>query len=510
MRIEYICHSCLFIDTGDTTLLFDPWLKGTAYHGQWQLFPPPVSLSMLPRVRNILYSHGHEDHLHRDSLLALPNDAHVFYPYQWRRGAKEYFAENGFHELTEAVSLKAYRVSPTTTVTYIGFALESLIVIETNGIVIVNINDALNSHHQNVVEFFLQEIKKRWPKIDYLFSGWSGAGYFPNTVHYKTKDDREIGLIREQYFGHQFCRIVRRLQPTYAVPFAPGFALLRPERRWINEVKFPRETLQSYYAQHFSANDPIEFFNTHPGDYFDENGFHAVSEWHDRYAQKPVAELIAETYAEESTAAEQLDTCSEAEASALLPLLDHWVNQNSQLFDAIVLQEAKFALQIEGLEQNPFFNFRFREGKFVIERSQTAAADTRLLLRTRAVLLAHALNHDWGGDVLTIGYGVDVDIYDEPALEQNLDIVCVRLLTRYPTTSSSLKKDPIRALSYFIRHPLMSKLAIRQKLMLRNTVNKFPYNERDHWISWSKCDLCKVCDLPELSFRFGEQLGVIT
>ncbi len=158
MKIEYICHSCIYIDTGDTSIVIDPWLKGSAYQNQWFLFPKPVNYSMLKGVKNILYSHGHEDHLHEESLGELPKDAQVFYPYQWRTGVKDFFDNHGFRNLTEAISFHKYRLSATTTITYVGFALESVIVIECNGFVVVNINDALNSHHAMVVEMFLKEI----------------------------------------------------------------------------------------------------------------------------------------------------------------------------------------------------------------------------------------------------------------------------------------------------------------------------------------------------------------
>jgi len=506
MRIDYICHSCLHIDTGDTTLVFDPWFKGTAYMDQWHLFPPPVETSMLKQAKNILYSHGHHDHLHGESLDELSREARIFYPYQWRRGAKEFFSGYGFENVTEAFSFKSYPVSPTTTVTYIGFALESVITIEVNDLVIVNLNDALNSHHQNVVELFLREIKKRWPKIDYLFSGWSGAGYFPNTVHYPGKNDYETGLIREQYFGNHFCKIVRELQPQRAIPFAPGFVLLAPDKRWINEVKFSREKLEGYYRDYFEAPSEVEFFSIHPGDFFDDRGFHAVSHYHRLFAEKTLDEVIEAVYPAEIKKATTIPPASEAHVRALLPKLLRCLDDNLGLFDKTVLQEARFAIRLDDAAENKFLNVQFDGKRFRVHRTAAMAPGRRLLIRTRTPLLEHSVEHEWGGDVLSIGYGLDVDVYEESTLELNLDIVCVRLLARYPTASGSLRKDPLRALNYFLRHPLMSKLAIRQKLMLRNTVNKFPYNERDHWISYGKCELCKVCDMPLLSFEFGEQL----
>ncbi|MBI3512252.1 MAG: MBL fold metallo-hydrolase [Bacteroidetes bacterium] len=506
MRIEYICHSCLFIDTGDTSLIFDPWFTGSVYMDQWFLFPGPMKTDHLVRAKNILYSHGHEDHLQQKSLLELDPQAKVFFPYQWRRGAKDFFASNGFHDVTEAVSFKNYRISPTTTVTYIGFALESVIVVQTGDTVIVNLNDALNSHHQNVVEMFLKEIKKHWPKIDYLFSGWSGAGYFPNTVHYKTKNDHETGLIREQYFAHNFAKIVHYLQPARAIPFGPGFALLQEDKRWINEVKFPREEFENYYTEHLQRDHHIQFDVINPGDFYDEQGLHRISPWHEKFATKKINELVEEELAEEIKTAEKKVFCSENTATLIREKLEKSLDDNRKLYDATVLDSVHFSLRLLDLEKDPYFNIHFSEGKFHVVRSGVPAEGHKLLITTRSHLLKFAIENEWGGDVLTIGYGLDVYVYEELTLEQNLDIVCVRLITRYPTTKGSLRKDPFRALNYFLKHPMMSKLALRQKLKMRNTINKFPYNERDHWISWSKCDLCKVCNLPLLSWELGEQL----
>jgi hypothetical protein len=506
MRIEYICHSCLFIDTGDTTLVFDPWFKDSIYLDQWYLFPGPVETKQLSPVKNILYSHGHEDHLHSGSLKELNPQARIFFPYQWRRGAKDFFNEHGFSNFTEAVSFKAYRISPTTTITYIGFALESVVVVEIGKTVIVNLNDALNSHHQNVVQMFLNEIKKRWPKIDYLFSGWSGAGYFPNTVHYKTKNDFETGLIREQYFAHNFAKIIHYLQPQRAIPFSAGFALLNENKRWINEVKFERKELEHYYTKHLEKDHHIQFFVINPGDFFEGETFHSISPWHKRYEEKTVAQLVEEEFRAEILQAKQKIKCTENEAEHIRQQLQKCLDENRRLYDPHVLSTASFSIHVDNLDQECFYNVNFSKEHFQVERADQPHAGHRLLLRTKSNLLQYAVENDWGGDVLTIGYGIDVDVYDELTLEQNLDIVCVRLITRYPTASGSLRKDPFRALNYFIKHPMMSKLAIKQKLKLRSAVNKFPYNERDHWISWSKCDLCKVCDLPVLSWEMGEQM----
>lgn len=507
MRIEYICHSCLYIDTGDTSLVFDPWFNGPAYSNQWFVFPKPVDTSMLHNVRNILITHGHEDHLHEPTLQTLPKNAQVFYPYQWRGSAKKWFSKIGFEKVTEAVSFHKYRISSSTEITYIGFALESIVVIECNGTVIINLNDALNSHHQNVVNVFIEKIKERWKKIDFLFSGWSGAGYFPNTVHYKLKDDVEVGKIREQYFANHFCKIIKALNPRIAIPFAPGFVLLAPDKRWINEIKFPREILEYYYKKYFDKHTATCFEIMHAGDYFEDDMLKKVSPYYHLIKNNSLNHLIDQDYAEEIEEAKAICFVDESTAGEILNKLDVYVNDNTKLYAEEVLQEAVFSVFINDLHRKNYFNVEYTDRQFKVYITDQMPAERKLLLRTNSKLLLYALDHEWGGDSLTIGYGIDVDVFDESALEKNLDIICVRLITRYPTASENLRRQPLRAMKYFFTNPHLAKLAVRQKLMMRKTVNKFPYNERDHWISFTKCELCRVCNMPLLSFEFGEQLA---
>lgn len=130
---------------------------------------------------------------------------------------------------------------------------------------IVNINDSLNLNHKTAVNFLVDSIKSRWDKIDFLLSGWSGAGYFPNMVHFRDKDGKEIAKIREQYFAGNFCKFTKALNPSIAVPFAPGFALLEDNNRWINDVKFPRSEAASYYNAYFDNDSSIQFPIMYPG-----------------------------------------------------------------------------------------------------------------------------------------------------------------------------------------------------------------------------------------------------
>ena len=116
-------------------------------------------------------------------------------------------------------------------------------------------------------------------------------------------------------------------------------------------------------------------------------------------------------------------------------------------------------------------------------------------------MLAYSLSRVWGGDALTAGYGLTVEMFDLDALEKNLDIVCVRLITRYPIMREDIMRQPLRAAKYFLTNPTIAALHLKQKVKLKPYVNRYPYNERDHWVATTKCELCQVCKIPVIGFE---------
>lgn len=499
MRLEYIAHSCFVIETGGKKLVFDPWITGSAYREQWHLFPKPIDTSLVENADAILISHGHEDHMHHASLKTINKKAHVFFPFQWRKGIVGYMNQLGFSKTTEAVSFKTYTYGEAK-ITYLGYSLESVIVVECEGMVIVNINDALNSNHETASTFLLDKIKKRWPNIDYLLSGWSGAGHFPNKIHYKNKNDDEIARIREQYFADNFCKFTKFLQPEIAIPFAPGFVLLSNENRWINDVKFPRQIIAQYYNDHFERNSPIQFPITFPGDYFEGKRFHQVSVLHASKDDDEIYQNIDKIFEKEIERANAINWQTEDDINQLKTKLEKWLNRNIVLYEPEVVKDAIFSVRLTDVKGSAYLNIDSSNGKLTVQRSSTATKDDRLVITTRGELLSLNLDKPWGGDLLSIGYGVDIEVFDELSLEKNLDIACLRLISRFPMFREDFKSHLGRMMKYYLGNPLLTNLWIKQKIRLRPYVNKYPFNERDHWITYNKCELCKVCKIPEIDF----------
>ena len=499
MTIDYLCHSCFLVTTRDTTLLFDPWIHGPAFKGQWFLYPKPVGVEKALHAEHILLTHGHEDHMHRPSLELLDKSAKVWFPFQWREGIEGYMKHLGFAEVEEAVTLRTYALGPDTHITYLAYSLESIVIIESEGLVIVNINDALNSNHENVVMMFLRVLKKRCPHIDLLITGFSGAGYFPNQVRYPGKDDQEVGRIREHYFAHHLCRYVDFLKPDRVAPFAPGFALLEDHNRWINEVKFDRRRLPAYHEEYFGPLGGTEYIPIWPGDRFEGLDYHAASQYDAQLRNGGLYHLLDETYPDEIREANTVKPFDTQRLPALKRSCEQWMRHNAKLYDQLVLDEARFTIRFADVPELMWNIERLDDG-FRIDEDTCASERSRVIITTSARMLEHSLSRVWGGDALTAGYALVVEMFEEDALEKNLDIVCVRLITRYPIMREDVLKQPMRAAKYFLTNPTIAALHLKQKIVLKPYVNRYPYNERDHWISTTKCELCKVCNLPEIEY----------
>src|SRR6476660_7418310 len=156
MRITYVSHACLLFDTGRSLIATDPWFDGPAFCDQWNVFPKPIDTKRVEQASTILISHPHEDHLHEPTLRRIcRNPKRVFYPFYWYPETIGWLRSLALGEVIEARSGKAYSVDKETTVTFIGApGQNSIIVIESDGQVIVNINDALHSEPSYIIDAY--------------------------------------------------------------------------------------------------------------------------------------------------------------------------------------------------------------------------------------------------------------------------------------------------------------------------------------------------------------------
>lgn len=501
MRVEYISHACLWIETEDLKIVTDPWFNGAAYCGQWHVFPKPVNADLLNQADVLLLSHGHEDHLHEPTLKLLPKSLKVLYPYSFFGGAKEFIESLGFTDVREAVTYKTYQLSPHTSVTFVINSHDSIIVIESGGEVLVNANDALHSYPKKVIDFFVGEIKERWKKIDILFCGFGGASYFPNMMRLEGKNDREISIVREQLFAHNFCQTVAGLEPKIAVPFAADFALLADEEGWINNARFPRAKMSRYYQSFFGGNgfNP-HIYDMYSGDVLEGEELKRSSPYRAQMREGGSLEhLIDEQYREEIVALRERVSLAEPEAEKLVDEIRHNVEQRMIWYPPERLMNLKFCVEVTDAAERNFYNIALNEGKLQVWRSAAADEGSLLTMRLPSRLLRYSLESDWGADVISIGYGAEVHISSTRAAEVDLEKVCMDLLACYPTIKGTLKKAPLRSLEFMLSNPLKYSRSVKKLKQFNIESENY---DRKVWLLKNADEIRRIYSLPDLDAEF--------
>lgn len=502
MNIEYICHACLRIETEDLIIATDPWTHGAAYCEKWYVFPKPVNEEKLQDIDALFISHGHEDHLNEGTLHTLPKSAKVFYPYSFFGGAKEYIESLGFGDVKECVTFKTYQVSPKTAVTFVINSHDSLMIIESGGEVLINANDALHSSPEKVIDYYLEEISARWKKVDYLFCGFGGASYFPNSMHLKGKDDWETSLVREQLFAHNFCRVVEGLKPKIAVPFAADFCLLDENQRWINEARFPRQKMADYYRAHFAVNNYTpQIIDMYSGDRLENGELNALSPYRAQMRNGDLNHLIDEQYAAEIAEKKRSEIISETDAESLIGDVRANIEKRMTLFNQQKLNRLKFSVELTDVADNNFINVSFKEGKPKIERAKHAEDESLLMMTMTSERLRYSIGSDWGADVVSIGYGAEISVSDKRAAEVDLESICMNLLACYPTMKD-LKKTPLRTMQFLLLNPPRFTTSIRKLKKFNQESENY---DRKTWLLKKPAEIRKKYKLPELGKEFSPQ-----
>lgn len=506
MNIRYIGHASLCIEADGLTIITDPWYHGSAYCDQWHIFPKPVGIESAQQADAILISHGHEDHLHEPTLRRMPRNSRLIYPYSWYGGIKPYLYDLGFQYVTEAITGRTYKVGNNISITYIANNLDSIIVIEHQGKTLVNINDALHSYHPNVIDAFVRVIRERWPVINTVFCGFGGASYFPNAIHAPGKDDLEIARAREQLFVHNFCHIVHSLSPEVAVPFAADFVLLEPWQRWINTIRFPRNQIAGYFQKYF-AHDGCSaiIHDMYPGDVLDDNHLIPCSPYRPQMINGSLDHLIEEQYQTEIARKQVVFHMPDIFAEKLRVNLRNNIEQRARLFAESKLADLIFTVRVKNVAGRSCYNVSFDGPDPVVWRTEEPVPGSRVLVETTSEILRCSFSSEWGGDAITIGYGAELFVNDEATINAGLDVICVRLLTRHPTTTRHMLFEPLRAARFLATNPLTRTWAFRQ---LRNPSRvQNEVTDRKEWLRRTKCEVCRVCDLPLLDHDFSESMN---
>lgn len=495
MRVSYINHASLLIETSGARILTDPWFAGPAYASQWHQFPKPLNLELTEQADTILVSHAHEDHLHEKSLALLDKSKRVFYPFNWYGGTIEWICSMGFGDVTEAISCRTYSLGGRTRVTFVVNGHDSIMVFEDGQEVVINVNDALHSSEPYVIDAFTDYLRQRWPRIDVVLCGFGGASYFPNTIRGPGKNDRAVAWLREQLFAHNFCRIVSRLAPRLAVPFAADFALLADRQRWINDVRFPREWLPGYFRE---MGGSAEIAIMYSGDQIVNGRLEARSPYRDRIANNnDMLDLLTEQYPTPVSALIVGAPYDDSKIEGLRKDFERSLAEQSRFYDRANVDGLKFSVRLLDVAVSPWFNAAIGPGAGASVTRATEPMERRVAeIDTTAEVLAKCMESEWGGDAIIIGYACDVRVMREQDLRNGLGKLCVELCVRHPRPKAYAMQHPLRIARFLAQTPFKIGAQLRQRARAFGGRSRSIVNG-SHWLLDSPGEIRRVCGLPE-------------
>ena len=239
MKIQFLNHACFLVEHGNTVLLNDPYLKGTAFNDGWDLIVNDIDFSFSQEKKYfIYYSHEHPDHFSIPFINEIEDDfkENITILYQETKDLRvsSFLRKKNFtvievkHNQRIALSKNFF-----ITIGKVPF-YDSWALIEIQGKKILNANDCILEAPDRV-----RDIKKITNNIDILFTQYSYANWVEGGE--KSKSARKE-LAREKL--RRIKMQANILHPTYIVPFASMVRFCHKENSYMNDsLNTPRDTI---------------------------------------------------------------------------------------------------------------------------------------------------------------------------------------------------------------------------------------------------------------------------
>ena len=243
MKFTILSHACLYVEHGDTALMVDPWLLGSAYWRSWWNYPPVDRQRVLGlRPTHIFISHIHWDHFHGPSLRAYGKDTPILIPEdrydRMRRDLRSMgfkhvtpLAHGGEFALGDGLSIRPYLFFPMT---------DTALVIRSPNVVLLDANDC------KIAGLPLTQITRAFPRIDFALRSHSSAN---TRVCHHYLDRSDILVDDRDHYLRSFCNFMRAVRPRYAVPFASNHCHLHRDTVQFNDYIQTPLDVAAYFEQ---------------------------------------------------------------------------------------------------------------------------------------------------------------------------------------------------------------------------------------------------------------------
>jgi UDP-MurNAc hydroxylase len=241
MQFKILSHACLLVKSDTHSVIIDPWLIGSCYWRSWWNFPvAEFHEDEISAVDAVIISHVHWDHWHGPTLKKYFRGKRFIVPDEPSRRSRKDLTSCGFKNLNALPHGKTVTVGDISITLYqFGLFLnDAVVVIECDGVTILNANDA------KMAGWSLEAVVEKHGPIDFALRSHSSANPRIN-FDIVDQDTPYVADDRDHYF-RSFKLFMDAVQPHYAIPFASNHCHLHDEVFSVNSYISNPLQLRSY------------------------------------------------------------------------------------------------------------------------------------------------------------------------------------------------------------------------------------------------------------------------
>lgn len=390
MRIRFVNHASFVCEAGETQLICDPWLEGSAFNDGWDLISPTVFPTKgWEAIDYVWFSHEHPDHFSPRSLQAIPKEQRrritVLYQQTSDDKVLKFCEKLGFatrvlpdHQdvrLSETLTVRCGRVP----------LFDSWLLLKSGAQSILNLNDCVVDGGTA-----LGRLAGQVGKLDALFTQFSYAAW---------RGNREAKALRRRDAADKLKLLqkqVRAFAPATVVPFASFCFFSHEENFFTNdEANTPRRALDAI------ARTGARAALLYPGDEW------SVGEKRDNRLALKRYEADYGTLSQRPRRRSPLVEVSEVQAAAAA-FRQRVTEHNASYLLAPARRVPKFGLlqplSVYVWDWGRRVRFTYERG---VELEEGEPPDYSLKMASNSLLFL--LKHPWGLDTLTVNGRFEAD-----------------------------------------------------------------------------------------------------
>jgi UDP-MurNAc hydroxylase len=249
MEFRIVSHACLDVSASGKRLVIDPWLNEPTYWSSWWHCPPPLFGPDIFSADYVYITHWHFDHFDPKTLRKFEKHTTAIVPKFPISGLKEQLEGLGFERVVELRHGERIKLGDDFFLTsyQVSFQDDSVAVVESNGTVLVDLNDA------KPLPSLWRKFRSKYPKVDFMLRSHSPAWSYPTRYTFEDPSDRLP--VDARTYMEAFVAAAQQLRPRYAVPFASGICHVHREVRDENRFLVSMPEMRDYFEANAARAD---------------------------------------------------------------------------------------------------------------------------------------------------------------------------------------------------------------------------------------------------------------